>query len=496
MTESRASFLVRVKRRGPALRRAALFAGALLLAGCAGFEKATNTGPGVGPVAAPRIVGADTPARREHRRILTAYGGAYSDPALDILLSAISARLSKAAQGSNVAYRITVLNSPSINAFALPTGDLYVTRGLLALASDTAEVAAVLAHEMAHVTARHAFDRADKERQAALVSRVVTEALGDAEAGAMSLAKSRIALARFSREQELEADRIGVATLGLAGYDPYGASRFLAAMGKTAQMRASGFGGTGEAADFMSTHPATAERVGLAEAEARKLAAPGKGEHDRESFLNAIHGMIYGDDPSQGYVRGNRFIHPVIGFSFTAPDGFLLENAAESIVGVGPGETALRLDSVNVPADQPLGAHLAGDLMAGVTISNVEETEINGLPAATALAKGTDWSFRIAGIRLGATVYRIVYAARNLTPETDARFQSSILSFRRLTAGEAAAVKPQRIAVVKVRPGDTIASLAARMSVPDRAVERFLVLNGISPEGSLKAGDRVKLIVE
>ena len=236
--------------------------------------------------------------------------------------------------------------------------------------------------------------------------------------------------------------------------------------------------------------------LGLAEAEARKLASPGKGEHDRESFLNAIHGMIYGDDPSQGYVRGNRFIHPVIGFSFTAPDGFSLENAAESIVGVGPGETALRLDSVNVPADQPLGTHLAGDLMAGVTISNVEETEINGLPAATALAKGTDWSFRIAGIRLGSTVYRIVYAARNLTPETDARFQSSILSFRRLTAGEAAAVRPQRISVVKVKPGDTIASLAARMSVPDRAVERFLVLNGISPEGSLKAGDRVKLIVE
>ena len=477
--------------------RAVLFAAACLLAGCAGFEKATTPAGGLAPVEAPRIVGADTPARREHRRILTAYGGAYSDPALDVLLANISTRISKASGVEGVAYRITVLNSPSINAFALPTGDLYVTRGLLALANDTAEVAAVLAHEMAHVTARHAFDRADKERQAVLVSRIVTDVLGDAEAGAMSLAKSRIALARFSREQELEADRIGVATLGRAGYDPYGASRFLAAMGKNANLRtASPNAGEAGGADFMASHPSTPERVGLAEGEARQLGKPGEGEADRNRFLTAVEGMVYGDDPSQGYVRGNRFIHPVIGFSFTAPPDFVLENASESVVGIGPGETALRFDSVLVPVGQKIGQHLANDLMDGVEISNVEETEINGFPAATAVAKGRDWSFRIAGIRYGSNVYRIVYAARNLTPETDALFRSSILSFRRLSGSESTEVRPLRIAVVKVKGGDSITSLSERMAVPNRKLEHFLVLNGLTPEKALKDGDRVKLIVE
>lgn len=480
------------------LRRAVLFSAALLLAGCAGFEKATAPDTSLVPAIAPRVVGADTPARREHARILAAYGGAYTDAALDVLLANVSARISKASEQPGHAYRVTVLNSPSINAFALPTGDLYVTRGLLALANDTAEVAAVLAHEMAHVTARHAFDRADKERQAVLVSRIVTDVLGDAEAGAMSLAKSKIALARFSREQELEADRIGVATLGRAGYDPYGAARFLHSMGRNAALRATGFGGSAEneTVDFMSSHPATPERVSLASASAQQTPVADDPERDRNRFLAAIEGMVYGDDPSQGFVRGNRFIHPVIGFSFAAPEGFTLENASESIVGIGPNNTALRLDSVSVPAGQAIGQHLAIDLMDGVVISGVEETEINGFPAAIAIAKGRDWTFRLAGIRFGSNVYRIVYAAKNFTPETDALFRASIQSFRRLSGAEATEIRPQRIAIVTVKGGDSIAALAARMAVPNRQVERFQVLNGLGPEETLKAGDRVKLIVE
>lgn len=481
-----------------AVRRVAVFAAALMIAGCAGFEKATEPEGGLVPSTAPRTVGADTPARREHTRILTAYGGSYTDPALDVLLANISARISKAPDQPDIAYRITVLNSPSINAFALPTGDLYVTRGLLALANDTAEVAAVLAHEMAHVTARHAFVRADKERQAVLVSRVISDVLGDAEAGATSLAKSKIALAQFSREQELAADRMGVSNLARAGFDPLGAPRFLAAMNRNATLRATGFGGAAESetVDFMSTHPATSERVAIATRTAEETGRAGNGEHDRARFLTAVEGMVYGDDPAQGYVRGNRFIHPVIGFSFTAPNSFTLENASESIVGIGPNETALRLDTVLVPTGQPLGQHLANDLMEGVTISNVEETEINGFPAAIALAKGKDWSFRLAGVRFGSNVYRLVYAARHLTPETDLMFRSSILSFRRLTSSEATEVRPQRLAVVTVKPGDSIQSLAGRMAVANRNIERFQVLNGLEPEQPLKAGDRVKLIVE
>src|SRR5262249_48040002 len=155
-----------------------------------------------------------------------------------------------------------------------------------------------------------------------------------------------------------------------------------------------------------------------------------KPERDRDRFLTAIEGMVYGDDPAQGFVRGNRFIHPVIGFVFEAPPGFNLENASESIVGIGPNETALRFDSVKVPSGQPIGQLLASDLMTGVEVSGVEEVPVNGFPAALAVARGRDWNFRLAGIRFGSDVYRIVYAARQLTPEIDAGFRNSIQSFR------------------------------------------------------------------
>jgi predicted Zn-dependent protease len=156
----------------------------------------------------------------------------------------------------------------------------------------------------------------------------------------------------------------------------------------------------------------------------------------------------------------------------------------------------LRFDSVLVPAGQPIGKHLSNDLMEGVEISGLEDVDVNGFPAAIAIAKGRDWNFRLAGIRFGSSVYRIVYATRNLTPEADARFRSSILSFRRLSGSEATEVRPQRIAVVKVKAGDTLTSLSGRMDVPNRPLERFQVLNGLDPEQTLNANDRVKLIVE
>ncbi len=136
-------------------------------------------------------------------------------------------------------YRITILNSPAINAFALPSGQLYVTRGLISLANDTSELASVLSHEMAHVIAQHATIREDRARQVALVTRVFDNLGSDPEMTALALAKSKIALASFSRAQEFEADGIGVGIAARAGYDPYGAVRFLTSMGRNSELKPS-----------------------------------------------------------------------------------------------------------------------------------------------------------------------------------------------------------------------------------------------------------------
>src|SRR5882672_12206604 len=203
---------------------------ALLLAGCATFDKVTTTQ--VSLPEPPKASEAAPATQREHQRILAAYGGAYQDTRLEGLITQTVDKLVAASERPNLKYKVTILNSPAINAFALPNGQLYVTRGLLALANDTSELASVLSHEMAHVIARHAAIREDQARQAALVSRVASDVFNDPQMGAMALARSKIALASFSRQQELEADGVGVGISSRAGFDPYGAVRFLTAMGR------------------------------------------------------------------------------------------------------------------------------------------------------------------------------------------------------------------------------------------------------------------------
>jgi predicted Zn-dependent protease len=471
----------------------------LAAAGCAELpggasETPSARAPAV-PSSAPRVVGAETPESRESQRIVAAYGGIYGNPRLESLLGQVVQRLSKASDAPGTGFHLTVLNSPTINAFSLPSGDLYITRGLIALANDTSELAAVIAHEMGHVTARHAFARADRERQAVLVSRVITDVLDDPQGGALSLARSKLALAQFSREQELEADRIGVNTLKRAGYDPFGMERLLTDMGRNAQLRSALLGG-GQNIDFLSTHPSTPARITQATQIARSLATPGQGARDRDAFLDAIEGMVYGDDPTRGVIHGNRFYQPVRGFFFQAPPGYTLENAAKAVIGLGPDGSALRLDSVKMPGNESLADHLKADMMDGIAVSRAESREINGIPAAIATANGHDWDFRLAALRFGDEVYRLVFAVRDLTPEVDARLMASIESFRRMTPQEITAIRPERLAVVKVQAHDTVESLARRMAVDDHPLQRFLVLNDLSDGATLTPGHRVKLVVQ
>src|SRR5262249_26173669 len=245
---------------------------ALMLGGCSS-SLLTAGAPPAGLPGASRIVQlppASGPTQREHQRILAAYNGAYDDPKLEGLLNQMVAKLVAASERPDVHYRVTILNSAAVNAFALPSGQLYVTRGLIALANDTSELASVVSHEMSHVIASHATMREEEARQVALVTRVFTDLGSDPETSALALATSKIKLASFSRAQELEADGIGVGIAARAGYDPYGAVRFLTSMGRNSELKAPP-GQTRidpRAADFLSSHPATPERIKNAQANA------------------------------------------------------------------------------------------------------------------------------------------------------------------------------------------------------------------------------------
>ncbi|MGE3147642.1 MAG: M48 family metalloprotease [Pseudorhodoplanes sp.] len=458
----------------------------------------------------PKQAEAQPAVRREHMRILAAYGGAYRDEKLESEITETVVKLVAASERPDLHYKVTILNSPAVNAFALPSGQLYVTRGLLALANDKSELASVLAHEMAHVVARHAAIREDQIRQAAIVSRVANDVLADPQMGALALAKSKIALATFSRAQEFEADGIGVGISSRAGYDPYGAMRFLTSMGRNAELKNSAPRHTAstdrhQVADrsgpigpeMESSHPATPERVNNALLNARQFSAPGPGEREKADYLGSIDGLVYGEDPSEGFVRGRRFLHPKFGFTFLAPDGFTLDNTAQAVFGIKDGGIeALRLDVVQVPAEQKLAQYLTSGWIENIDPESVDTLTINGFPAATAVAKGEQWSFRLYAVRFGSEVYRFIFAAKNRTADTDRSFRESVGSFRRMTVAERQAAKPLRLKVVKVGANDTVEKLADRMAVGDRPLERFRVLNGLDAKDRLKPGDLVKLIVE
>ncbi len=201
--------------------------------------------------------------------------------------------------------------------------------------------------------------------------------------------------------------------------------------------------------------------------------------------------------PRRAIVRGRSFLHPNLGFTFTAPEGFTLENTPQAVLGAtASGREALRLDAVRVPTMTPLQNYLASGWIDGVDQGSVEQLTINGFPAATAIARGDQWSFRLYAIRFGSDVYRLVFAARDITPQFDQAFRVSATTFRRVGVEEAKNVKPLRISVVRVGITDTVEKLAKRMAVPDRQLERFLVLNGLERDAKLKFGERVKIVAE
>ncbi len=491
MTVARQSFGVSAARRlaAPALL--------LLLAGCTSITQLATTPVNL-PETPPKQQAEPTPALREHNRILAAYGGAYQDPKLEALITQTVDKLVAASERPNLKYKVTILNSPAINAFALPNGQLYVTRGLLALANDTSELASVLSHEMAHVIARHAAIREDQAKQAALVSRVASDVFNDPQMGAMALARSKIALATFSRQQELEADGVGVGISSRAGFDPYGAVRFLTAMGRNAELRAPANNGVdARFLDFLSSHPGTPDRLKIVRANARQYTSPGDVPRDKESYLASMDGLPYGEDPSEGFVRGRRFLHPRLAFTFTAPDRFTLENTAQAVLGVrDSGNLALRLDVVRVPTEQTLAQYLASGWIENVDEKSIEEFDINGLPTATALAKGDQWTFRLYAIRFNDDVYRFIFAAKQMTQEADRAFRYSVSTFRRMTQSEVESARPLRLHVVSVTPGDTPERMAGRMPLVDHPLERFLILNGLNPGDTLTPGDKVKVVSE
>ncbi|MDR3474817.1 MAG: M48 family metalloprotease [Devosia sp.] len=428
--------------------------------------------------------------QREHPRIIATYGGIYSDPAAEIVIAHIVGRLLTAAGQPNTQYTVTILDTADVNAFALPGGYIYVTRGILALADDTSEIAAVLAHEIAHVVLHHARARSNKQRSDQLVDKVMTGVLGNSDQQVQE--HSKIAMAAFSQEQELEADQKGIEIAGKAGYDPFAAARFLSAMGRFSRFSS---GDASQADDFLSSHPSTPDRIQKATASAQaQFGASPPNEQDRDDYLTAIDGMSFGASPQQGIIVGQRFVQPALRFTFTVPDGYRLQTAQGAVVGVAGDAEAVRFDSAEVPQSMALTDYLKSGWIAGLDPGSVSEATVNGMDTASGIAKTDQWSFRVSVARFQGQVVRFIFAAKSDSDRFGQGARATLMSFRPTSPSDLSLIRKVAVKAITAKPGDTADKLAQRMAALSRGIDLFYILNNLLPGDPVVVGQKYKII--
>lgn len=475
---------------------------AIALVGCSGADAQSLQQLAAGQ-AQPITAAERQQGQQADKSILQEFGGAYQGPQ-----AAYAARVGqKIAVQSGLssnpgAFDVTLLNSPVNNAFAIPGGYVYVTRELMALMNDEAELAAVLGHEVAHVAARHS-----AKRQSAATRNSVLGALGQVLAGAVLGSDSavggllqrgigagaQLATLGYSRGQETQSDDLGIAYLRRAGYDPAALSSMLDSLAKQTALDQRIAGNARSVPAWASTHPDPGARVRRASQQAGRAT----GVRNRDAFLTAIDGMMYGEDPKQGVIDGRSFLHPAFRIGFTIPQGFQMQNGTAAVTITGPNAQA---QFTTAAYNGDLTAYV-GNVLRGLgaqAAPAVQRTTINGVPAAVAQVRAT-------ANRTAVDVAVVAYAPSSgnayhfqvVTPAGSGlgALASTVQSFRTLTASEAAAAgKARYVRVHTVAAGDTAEKLAGRMAYSDLKLERFLVLNGLEQGERLQPGSKVKLV--
>ncbi|WP_416896692.1 MAG: M48 family metalloprotease [Minwuia sp.] len=441
--------------------------------------------------------------RQQHPQVLAEFGGAYNDPQLQAYVDRVGRRLAQNAELPAEQFTFTVLDTPVVNAFALPGGYVYMTRGMMAVLNTEAELAGVLGHEIGHVTARHGATRQTRGLFANLAVIGAAVLTGSQEIAQLGQVAAQGYLASYSRDQESQSDSLGIRYLSRSGYDPQGMTDGLRALQRHGDLMARMSGQQAQQMSFFSTHPQTPERISATQREARAATIDGEARVGREAYLDALDGMIYGSSPAQGFVRGNRFSHPELRFTFTVPEGYRMDNLPHAVIASpSNGRDFIVFDQEpdrrTAASAGSMSGYISQRWAAEAQLSNLQRFTVDGMPAATAVAQATangqPVSVRLVAIRYDAEhIYRFMFVA----PRGSLNARSSentINSFRRLSASEASQLQPLRIEVVRVQSGDTIQKLT-RFDIQDGFEDdRFRVINGFDRGDGLRAGMDVKVI--
>jgi predicted Zn-dependent protease len=446
--------------------------------------------------------------RQRQQQYLQQFGGRYDDERLQQYVNEVGQRVAAKSDRPDIKYTFTVLDDDQINAFADPAGYIYVHRGLLAHLSSEAELAATLGHEIGHVTAKHSARRQAGAMASAIGSTLVGVLTGNA--GLMSAADMAggAMVMGYSREQESEADELGMKFVGRAGYEPTAMIGTLQVLWENDQYQLQkareerrDVGGRG---GLFASHPDTDKRLREASALAPKYKISGTDARPANSdeYLKRIDGLVVGTSGGQGVVRGSRFYHAGLGITLAFPSDWTIDNQPSKLMAYGPGEDRLvEVSAQPIPPNTTAKAFLAR-LMQGQASTTAEPLEFNGLTGYRAnirnarmpwgnngpVAVAVVYSNGLAFVFVGAT--RIASQFNTFEP----MFVSSLKTFRRLRDNEYAAAEPQRIRLVKAGPDTRIAQLAQNAPNPKFAAERLRLLNGLYPDKEPAPGQILKVV--
>ena len=446
-------------------------------------------------------------SQQDHPKLIAEFGGAETGPRA-AYVDSVGHRVAAFSGVAPNYYRFTVLNSAVENAFATPGGYIYITRQLMGLMNNESELAFALGHEVGHVAANHAQARESYAQRSsvlgvlgAVLGSVIGGGFGSAVAQ-MAAQRSELATLGFSRDQEYQADTLGLRYLVSAGYDPSGGAGVLSAITRATALEARVQGrDSRQTPEWASTHPLSENRVQRMLAQAQQTNRLGAGLRNRDQFLAQLNGIFVDDDPAQGVIDGNTFRHPDLKIFFAVPQGYLMSNGTDAVTISGSGGKALFSGGRYNGRIEDYVYRVLQELSGGqirLAVGPTQRTVVNGIPAAFTTARANTQSGAV-DVSVFAyqwapdTVYHFVMLTRGgygMSP-----FVPMVQSIRRITPNEAAAIRPRVIEVVSTHPGDTVQMLASRMAYPTFRLERFLSLNGLQANSRLVPGQKLKLVV-
>ncbi len=419
--------------------------------------------------------------------------GVYPDSQLQRYVTGLGLPLAKASERPNLPWSFTVIDDPVVNAFALPGGPLFVTRGILAHMNSEAQLVSVLGHEIGHVTAKHSVSQMSRAQLTqglfigAMILRPELQQFGNLGSQALGLM-----FLKFGRDDETQADELGFKYMTAGGYDPAEMAEMFRTLDRTG-------GGSDRTPEWLSTHPNPGNRVTKTQERIAAWSRPaGPLKVNRDPFLSRLDGMVFGDDPRQGYFQQGTFFHPTLRFRMDWPQGWRTQNGAQQVVGVSAAQDAIVVLSGATGTPQQAMSQFLGQ--QGLQSGGASSTTINGLPAVTATFSAQAQEGTLAGyvafVQLDGTTYRLLgYTAQQSFGTHDRTFRQAIGSFQRLTDPQALNVKPARIRLVQLRSAMTLTQFQQQFP-SSIAIEQLALINGYdSATTTIPAGTWLKRVV-